>query len=468
MDSSYGSIMPALVLILLFLPAQAVMSGFGAAVQRTGDAEIDQYPADERTKERLKAIMDRPGAFIECSQLLTMLGGSLAGVLFLMVFFRHLLRGGTADARQAAAGAAAYILFLLAALVFGISLPKRLAERNSVSWAFRCLLPVRVIMALLLPVRIPVLLVAWPVFKLFGIDPEKQEENVTEEDIMSMVTEGHEQGVVEADEAEMITNIFQLNDKQASDVMVHRKNIIGIEAGTHLSDAVNFILKEGHNSRYPVYRGNIDNCLGVLHMKDALIRWYEGRFKEMKISDIPGLLRPALFIPETRALDNLFKEMQARKIHMVFVVDEYGQTAGIVTMEDILEEIVGNIVDEYDREEELFKPLSDGAFFMRGTIPLSEAEEAAGIPFTDEEKDEFDTLNGFLIAKLDRIPADGEKLTVEAHGFRFRILHTQNKVIRSVRVKKIPEEETAEKDGADRKKPGAKAEGGGEEKDAQG
>lgn len=125
---------------------------------------------------------------------------------------------------------------------------------------------------------------------------------------------------------------------------------------------------------------------------------------------------------------------------MMIVVDEYGQTSGIVTMEDILEEIVGNIVDEYDSEEEMITALPDGTFIMRGMTPLEDAEDAAGIPFTEEEKDEFDTLNGFLISKADRIPADGERFTVQDHGYEFRVLNVQNKMIRSVKVSWTGEE----------------------------
>ena len=182
-------------------------------------------------------------------------------------------------------------------------------------------------------------------------------------------------------------------------------------------------------------------------MKDAMVAAHNGENESKAIGEIPGLLRKAHFIPETRALDTLFEEMQSGKIHMMIVVDEYGQTAGIVTMEDILEEIVGNIEDEYDREEELITPLPDGAFLMRGTVPLTEAGEAAGIPFSEEEENEFDTLNGFLIASLDRIPAAGEKPVVKARGFLFRIQNAQNNMIRTVRVEKeTPPEDAGEED----------------------
>ena len=174
------------------------------------------------------------------------------------------------------------------------------------------------------------------------------------------------------------------------------------------------------------------------------IRFHSGKYNDRKLCEIPGLIRKALFIPETRALDTLFQEMQSTKIHMVIVVDEYGQTAGIVTMEDILEEIVGNIVDEYDSEEEMITPLPDGSWLMRGMTPLEDADEAAGIGFDEEEKNEFDTLNGFLIARLDRIPSESETFIIKAHGFEFRVLYVQNKMVRTVKVVRCPEEKAAD------------------------
>ncbi len=251
---------------------------------------------------------------------------------------------------------------------------------------------------------------------------------------MSMVNEGHEQGVVEADEAEMITNIFQLNDKEAHDIMTHRKNIAAMDSHMLLGDAVEFILKEGVNSRYQVYEEDMDDIIGLLHMKDALLFAEKEENRARELGEIPGLLRDAHFIPETRNLDTLFKEMQAEKIHMEIVVDEYGQTAGIVTMEDILEEIVGNIMDEYDEEEEFIIKNPDGSFVFEGLTPLKEVEGALEIAFEEEDLDMYDTLNGFLISRLNRIPKDGESLRVEFADYEFRILKVKNKMIQSVRV----------------------------------
>lgn len=431
--------LPGTVIFLLFIVLDAVIFGFGSAIQNVSDTELARKmeEGDEKAA-RILRIMNRPGKFINSLQLISVLLGLFGGAVVLQQLRRALAEsmGGAVGTRLSDSLATGLSMMMAAVLLisFGVVLPKRLARRSPEKWAYACITPVNFLMGLVTPLRLPVQWISALFLRLAGIDPDSAEENVTEEDIMSMVNEGHEQGVVESDEAEMITNIFELNDKTAGDIMTHRKHVSALDCEMRLSDAVDFILNEGRNSRFPVYREDIDDITGLLNMKDAMIVSHEGRYGERKLSEIPGLLREAHFIPETRALDTLFREMQSQKIHMVIVVDEYGQTAGIVTMEDILEEIVGNIVDEYDSEEELIQALPDGSWIMGGMTLLSDAEETAGIPFTEEETENFDTLNGFLIAQLDRIPTDGERLSLSAHGFEFQILRVQNKIIRSVKV----------------------------------
>ncbi len=441
MDSQWSG----MIAFIAAIATEALFFGFGAAIQNLNAAEIEHHmETGDRQAAQILRIMNRPGKFIHTLQLLSVLLPLAGGGIFLRHPAARLSAALSAELHPPAASLLSGFLCLCAAAVlfvsFGAVLPKRLALRSPEKWARRCLAAVRFGMALLTPLRLPAEGISRLMLRLFGIDPDSQEENVTEEDIMSMVNEGHEQGVVESDEAEMITNIFELNDKTAGDIMTHRKHVTGLDSALTLSEAVDFILNEARNSRFPVYRGEIDNIIGVLNMKDAMIAAHSGKYAERRLTEIPGLLREAHFIPETRTLDSLFREMQSQKIHMTIVVDEYGQTAGIVTMEDILEEIVGNIVDEYDSEEELITALPDGSWIMGGMTPLADAEEAAGIAFTEEEREDFDTLNGFLIARLNRIPADGERLRLSAHGFAFDILKVQNKMIRTVKVVWIGEQ----------------------------
>ncbi|MDO4344398.1 MAG: hemolysin family protein [Eubacteriales bacterium] len=263
-------------------------------------------------------------------------------------------------------------------------------------------------------------------------------EEYLEDEIISMVNEGHEQGVLKADEAQMIQNIFEFTDKQAQDVMTHRRNIIAIDGMTNLRDALDFMINDTH-SRFPVYLDHLDNIIGILFLKDAMRCHRKNQYDDWLIKDVPELLRPAVFIPETRNLSALIKNMQQKKLQMVIVSDEYGQTAGLVAMEDILEEIVGNIQDEYDEDETMIEKLPDGDFLISGLAPLDEVGKMLEIDF---EGVDFETLNGYLVAKLDKIPSEDERSEIFACGYSFRILSVANKIIERVRAHKLPTETT--------------------------
>ena len=273
---------------------------------------------------------------------------------------------------------------------------------------------------------------------------KSKEENVTEEDIMTMVNEGHEQGVLETSEAEMITNIFEFDDKEAADIMTHRKNIVAIDGSLTVKEAARFVLKKTNNSRFPVYGEDLDDIIGTLHIRDVLVHAENPREAQTEISRVPGLLRTAYFIPETRNINSLFKEMQSQKIHMEIVIDEYGQTAGLVTMEDILEEIVGNILDEYDTDEQFIVRGENGTLIMNGLTPLDEVQDELHIHFPEEDLDNYDTINGLLISKLDRIPKEGEQPEVRYLGYLFEVTKVANKMIHTIRVTKLPEEKAGQ------------------------
>ena len=269
-------------------------------------------------------------------------------------------------------------------------------------------------------------------FMHFVKNPSVHEDDVTEEEIKSMVNEGHEQGVLLASEAEMINNIFEFGDKEAKDIMTHRKNLIVIDGNLSYNDAVSFII-ENSKSRYPVYLDDIDNIIGVLHIKDAFAFAQKNEVFRTSIKDIPNLIREVDFVPETLNIHTLFKMMQAKKSHMVIVVDEYGQTSGAVAMEDILEEIVGNIEDEHDEEETLIRHNPDGSYLMNGLASMPEVIELLGLPV---DEDAFETLNGFLVSLLEKIPNDGETAQINMYGYDFNVLKVEDKMIREVLVRK--------------------------------
>lgn len=437
MDDGY---LPLSILILLgFILVDALLYGFGAALQNMNINNLEKAAEEGSDRAgKILALIDRPAEFINTVQAVTNLIGIVTGAYVLQQFggLFQLLAGMVPESRGRLVFAVCFILAaaaLTAVLIsFGIIIPKKLGAKHPESWGYGVYPAVKVIVTVLKPFTFLISGLSALVLKPMGIDVNSPDDNVTEEDIMLMVTEGHEQGVVEADEAEMITNIFEMNDTVAGEIMTHRKNIAALDVTMTLDEAVTFILTKAKNSRFPVYEKDIDDIVGILHMRDAL-NWAEKEEnRALPLGELPGLLREAHFIPETRHIDTLFKEMQSQKIHMEIVVDEYGQTAGIVTMEDILEEIVGNILDEYDEEEELISLRDDGSVLFDGLTHLEDVAEALHIEFDEEECENYDTLNGFLISKLDRIPMEGEQPEVEYKGYLFRVLSVENKILREV------------------------------------
>lgn len=443
----------SMVLFLAFLGLEAAFYGLGASIQNVNDAELEEDAKQGNKKAVwILKVMEQPKYFVYSLQAVTNAIGLVLGSYILRAWGSSF---GTAIAALSGLSLrfslvlgmiGAAVVILVALVSFGIVIPKRCGAKRPKVWCYRLMPLVSAVMIPVFPFIAVVTALSRAILWILRVDISNENENVTEEEIMSMVNEGHEQGVLEAREAQMITNIFELDDKQASDIMTHRTSLVAIDGEMPLKDALDFILKEGKNSRYPVYEEDIDNIIGILHMKDAMIFAENKKRNGLPIGKIPGLLREAHFIPETKNLDLLFREMQSQKIHMEIVVDEYGQTSGIVTMEDILEEIVGNILDEYDAEEEYISALEDG-FVLNGMTPLEEVEEALGITFCEEDKDSYDTLNGFLVSRLGHIPKKDEKSEVSYGGYVFRILSLENKTIRSVKAMRVPvEEQKIEKD----------------------
>ncbi|MBR3243536.1 MAG: HlyC/CorC family transporter [Parasporobacterium sp.] len=259
---------------------------------------------------------------------------------------------------------------------------------------------------------------------------KKKEDNEIENEIVSMLTEGQEQGEILESEAEMITNIFDLDETSAYEIMTHRKNISAIDGDKTLEEVMNQIVEE-HFSRFPVFLESIDNIIGIVHIKDCIRAYMTESNRSKKVRDLTDIMQKAKFIPETSKINSIFKNMQTDKLHMQIVVDEYGQTAGIICMEDILEEIVGNIFDEHDEVEYNITKVSDTVFQVKGLTPLEEITDTIGIKYDEED---YDTLNGYLISKLDRIPEDDVGTEIEDNGVIYRILSVEDKMISLVMI----------------------------------
>ena len=260
----------------------------------------------------------------------------------------------------------------------------------------------------------------------------RNSEKVTEEEIISMVNEGHEKGVLEASEAEMIHNIFEFTDKEAQDIMTHRRHICALDGTLPLRRIMDQVLEEPY-SRFPVFLDDIDNIIGIMHIKEVMAFSRREEYMDMPVQKIEGLLSKGEFIPQTCRISDLFQIMQAKKAHMVIVVDEYGQTCGLVAMEDILEEIVGNIFDEHDEESQMIEKLSGQCFLVQGMASLDDVGEALDIKFQEED---YDTLNGFLISRIDKIPSDGETFSISYGGWIFDVVRVADKMVQNVRISK--------------------------------
>ena len=413
------------IFFFVLIIVNVLFYGFSEAVRSLNEKEIVERAKENKDKKsiRLLRIIQEPARYVNTLQFVITLSNFIMGGWYLSLFqvcLKNILT---------------IFVILYIVLTFGVLLPKKLAVRFAEKWSYALITPMYFLLNVLKPLTGLVTITVNGVLRLFGLKPNADVIDVTEEEIISMVNEGHEQGVIEASEAEMITNIFEYADKESQDIMTHRSNIIGIDGNMCLQEAIHFMLSE-KNSRYPVFDENIDKIIGILHLKDALRMQEKNRSENRAVREIEGLLREAKFIPLTRNIDDLFKSMQSQKLQMVIVVDEYGQTAGLIAMEDILEEIVGNILDEYDEEDAYIEEKGEDEYIIEGKTPLEELEERFNITFDEEE---FETLNGFMISKLDRIPKENEEFDVSIDGYNFKIISVENKMIQSVLVTRLDE-----------------------------
>ena len=428
-----GSSMPlwGLLILLLLLWLNGIFYGFAAAVRNISESDT-QKRADEgdENAKKLLAMIDKPAQFVNAIPLIVMASGICFGtflVPWVVDAFHPYIKHTPALVLVLAVG-----VILLAGL--GILTFRRVGTYHPEKYAYRYLKLVNFWVMVLNPVTVFITWIARLAAVPFGVEIDRKETAVTEEEIISIVDEAHEQGVIEENEAEMIQNIISFNETEAHDIMTHRKNVVAFDEEVLLKNMIDTMLEEG-NSRYPVYEENIDNIKGIVHYKDALKFMTQNPWAKFKpLKELPGIIREAALIPETRGIGDLFHTMQAKKIHMAVVVDEYGQTAGIVTMEDILEEIVGDILDEYDEDEITIRAQKDNSLIIDGLAYLEDVAEKLDVDFGDVE---FETLNGYLTSILGHIPTKKDiDTTIKANGYCFTILSIGNKTIGKVRAEK--------------------------------
>jgi putative hemolysin len=312
----------------------------------------------------------------------------------------------------------------LVMLVLGELVPKSLALQYAEPIALFVARPIDLLATIASPiVRFPVFLTN-TLTTVFGAQYRGGLPFITEEEIKIMVDAGEEGGVIEEDEKEMIYSIFEFGDTLVREVMVPRIDIVALEVNTPLRNALETIIAAGH-SRIPVYEGTIDNIVGLLYAKDLL-----KVLRDLDLSrSMRPILRPAYFVPGTKKVDELLKELQQRKVHMAIVVDEYGGTAGLVTIEDILEEIVGEIQDEYDKEEPTVEVISPDEVIFSARVALDEVSEVMAVELPSEGGE---TLGGFIYSQLGRVPVAGDELTFD--GLRIIVLQIDGRRIGKVKV----------------------------------
>lgn len=320
-------------------------------------------------------------------------------------------------------------------LMLGYLLPRYFAWQNPDRVAVATASFLRVLLGIFGPVSALCQLLTNGILRLFKIDPNKDPEEGTEEDILEMVDTGGEKGLIPHSEREMINNIFLFDDRTAADVMTHRTEIEAVEAGDDIDEALKVAIEKGF-SRIPVYEDTLDNIIGVLYAKDLLMLIGQG--KEQQNRGIRDLMRPALYVPESTNCHDLFREFQHKKVQIAVVVDEHGGTSGMVTMEDLLETIVGEIQDEYDEEEDEIIPITDTVFLVDGSTDLEDVQKV--LPLQIPPEDNYDTIGGFLTDALGRIPADGEHPSITLSGIVFTVMEMDERRISRVKAEILPVE----------------------------
>lgn len=445
MDPDSSTIYPALTAFLLLLVLSGLFSAAEAAFTGINDSQTQRRAAEGDKKARhIMDLIRKPTVFIStvrtgstlCAMLgLTVLSPSLTG-LFLERFYQEMEVPLTA-----------YPVFLIlitilvgiVTIALGNILPGRLGDFFPDQTA-SLLTPFMMVMSILLrPIVWLTLGIANLGLRLLGQNPNQEPDTVTEEEIRMMVTVGEEKGAIEQSEKDMINNIFEFDDRVVTEVMTHRMEMIALKDTVQLDEAVKVARETGY-SRIPVYHEDIDDIVGVLYAKDLLLFVNDGC--NSKDFNIKKLLHEPFYIPETAKCTELFKDFQRKQLHMAIVIDEYGGTYGMVTMEDLLETIVGNIQDEYDKEENEYQKLSDTEYIIDGWISVDEVEDLLGIKIPDDT--EYDTLGGVVVDMLGDLPEEGQHPSVQIDRVRFTVLEVDDRRISRLKAEILPDESSPE------------------------
>lgn len=422
------------MILLIFLSAICVISDASLVGISDAKVEEDAENGQKRAKKVMKFTED-PKPYQTTLQTVITLAAIINGAIALDTFSDDVLNWFNSTLWVVKPLVIIIITFLLLVfhMVFGMLIPRRLANKYPDSFAYRLVDFVFFLTKLFTPLIWVFNSLSLLVGRLFGLKPHEGDRVVTEEEIRTIVEESSQTGAIDEEEGEMIQNIFDFSDTTVDEIMTHRTEISALNVKSTRSQLIDFVRQEQY-TRYPVYDGSIDHIVGTIHVKD-LLKYLDK--PEEKFS-LKSLLRPPYFVPESKKTAELFREMQRQKNHIAVVLDEYGGTAGIVTIEDLIEEIVGNISDEYDEDEEAIKEVKENVFEIDGLESIKDIEDIleANLPVED-----YDTLSGFILGQLGRFPEENEEVEIVFNGYKFEIMTIENKIITKVRVTKVDESE---------------------------
>ena len=460
MDSLPSQILLQVVFILL----NAFFAGSEIAFLSLNSVKLSKMAdGGDKTAARLLALVENPNRFLSAIQVAITLSGFLGAAFGTENFSGYLTDFLVSLGTPIPAGVLGVFSMVVVTVVisffsiaFGEMVPKRIAMQRPYAWAKMALGVMKVVSTVFAPMMALLNVTTNGSLKLLGLKTEAEDDAASEEDIRLMVENSGEQGAIAQDEQQWIENVFDFGDMVASDVMTPEPDVTAFSLDESAEDIIQAIQETGL-SRYPVYEEDINDICGVLNASDFLLNLQAKNPKPIK-----GLLRRAYFVPESVHADQLFKDMQSQKHHFAIVVDEYGGTAGVVTMEDLLEEIVGNIYDEFDPEEpQPIVQVKEGLWRVQGSARVEELADVADI--TIPEDADYDTLGGMVMSCLSTIPEDGSKLTVETNGLRIRVEMVEDRKVIWAYVQKLPPEEPQDKDS--QKKEGSKKESSDDKED---
>ena len=458
-DAGPASIILKLFLLFILILINAFFAMSEIAIISLNDAKMEKMAedGDKKAKQVLK-LTKNSSNFLSTIQIGVTLAGFLTSAVAAQNFAVMLTDAlaKTSVVKVIPVGAISVISTILItlvmsyfSLVLGELAPKKFAMQKSEKISF-AVTPILLGFSKLTKPFVKLLSASTNlIVRMFGLDPNADEETVTEEEIRMMVDVGQEKGVIEDSQKEMINNVFEFDDIVVSDVMTHRTEIVAVEVEEPISSVIHTVIQEGY-SRMPVYQGNIDNIVGILMAKDLLCLAGQDNLEHYHIRHF---MREVVFVPETAKCKHVLQEMALKKSQLAVVVDEYGGTAGIVSMEDILEEIVGNIQDEYDEEEIEMRKVSDAVYIIKGTADPDDILPQLGI--TLPEGREFDTMSGFVVELLGRIPEAEETPSVQYESVLFTVLLIEDNWVSKIKAQILqPEpqkEEGMEKHGEEGK-----------------